>query len=124
MERLLEARIDGRVTAEDVAGLARSVQDLLDGDGQFAVVFDRRTMTAPTPDGRRALQEWASATLPRLAGRCAAWADVLDQRRVASLARTGSADREHLPYPQRTFTDIDEARGWAQDALSATGRSP
>jgi hypothetical protein len=117
MERLLEARIDGRVTAEAVASLARSVQDLLDGDGPFAVVLDRRSMTAPTADGRRALQEWAAASLPRLAGRCAAWADVLDERRVASLARAGSADRAHLPYPQRTFSDPDEARGWAAGAL-------
>jgi hypothetical protein len=120
MERLLDTRIDGRVTPEAIDGLARAVQDLLDGDGPFAVVFDRRAMTAPTPDGRRALQDWAT-TLPRLAGRCAAWADVLDDRRAGNLARAGSADRSGLPYPQRTFTDPDEAREWARAALRKAG---
>jgi hypothetical protein len=116
--RLLDARIVGRVTPEALAELAGPLDALLDGDGSCAVVLDRRAMTAPTPAGRAALEEWAATTTPRPAGRCVAWADVLDERRAASTDRVGSGhDREAAPYPQRTFTDPAEARARAGAAL-------
>jgi hypothetical protein len=113
--RLLDGRIDGRITPESLGPLTGGVDALLLDGRPFAVVFDRRAMTAPTPDGRRVLEEWAARTMPRMPGRCVAWADVLDERRARSLAGSG---RAAPPYPQRTFTDPDEARAWALGALS------
>lgn len=123
MDRLLDARIDGRVTVDAITALARPLDALLADGRPFAVVFDRRAMTAPTAEGRQALADWAARTLPRLAGVCVAWADVLDERRIASLARAGGEHRDHLPYPQRTFADPDEARAWAAAALDPDQRS-
>jgi hypothetical protein len=114
VSELLEVAVVGRPTPESLEPLARRLDQALEGEASFAVLFDRRAMTAPTPEARTALEQWAQRTMPRLPGRCAAWADVLDERGAGSLARArgvdGRADQDAEPdlshgYPQRTFTD-------------------
>lgn len=129
MSELLEVAVVGRLTPESLASLAGCLDQALAGEGPFAVLFDRRGMTAPTPAGRRALQRWAVRTMPRLPGRCAAWADVLGERRAGSLARArgvdgrgheGAAAGPSSGYPQRTFTDEAAARVWVTGILAST----
>ncbi len=67
----------------------------------------------------RSARRHGDTLLPRLDGRCLAWADVFDSRRFASLAASGEHDNGRA-YPQRTFDDLTEARGWATSTGSAT----
>ena len=120
---LLEVSVEGRLTPESLAPLADRIDGALRAGGTFAVLFDRRPMTAPTPAGRAALERWAAGTMPLLRDRCAAWADVLDERRAASIARArgGDEDAEDAArgYPQRTFADEAAARAWVTGLLAS-----
>ncbi len=123
---ILDLRIDGRITAASVDALATPLFAAVDRAAPFAVLFDRRTMTAPTADGREAL-EAAFARWEGVEAHCVAWADLLDERRAGSLARATAAaaeagepephDHEHA-YPQQTFTDEPAARAWLAAALA------
>jgi hypothetical protein len=115
MTVLVRHAITGRVTGEAVAGLRAALEEALGSGRPFGVVLDRRAMSAPTPEGRAALATWGEALLPRLAGACAAWADVYDERRAASLARAG--DRGSPGYPRRTFACPTEAESWVHAHL-------
>ncbi len=114
--RVLHAAITGRATGPAIDAFADALHTAVDTAGPFAVLFDRRAMTAPTADGRAALDRWAATLAPRLTGRCAAWADLFDPRRAASLARAATSHRPG-PYPQRTFTDPAAARTWIDTHL-------
>jgi hypothetical protein len=119
-EGLLEVGIDGRVTSEAVETLANGLAGALRNGEPFAVLLDRRTMTAPTREGRAALERWAAAELPRLDGRCVAWADLLDPDRFARLLRAderAGAITQENGYPQRTFDDPEAARAWLAEHL-------
>lgn len=118
----LQVKIDGRVTAEAIETFRTAIQAGLDRPGSFTACFDRSAMTAPTKEGRAALETWAAVYLPQLAGRCAGWADVYDQRRMRSLTRTAGSDPseegEAAPYPQQLFGDVATARAWLRDVTS------
>ncbi|MET7952158.1 hypothetical protein [Micromonospora sp. NPDC005324] len=122
--------IAGRITPEAVNRFADSLDHAVSGGTAFAVLFDRRTMSAPTREGRAALHRWGHHGLPRLVGPCVAWADLYDERRAASIARAaatraaatprdGEPDEPPPPYPQRIFTDPGDALGWLHHHLAA-----
>ncbi len=113
---VLYAAVTGRATGPAIDTFADALRVGLDAPGHFGVLFDRRAMTAPTADGRDALTRWGEDLTPRLAGRCAAWADLFDERRAASLDRAGT-DHRPGPYPQRTFTNPADARDWIDTHL-------
>jgi len=123
---MLRVAIDGRVTAEAVGGLRAALEDALAAGRPFAVLFDRRAMTGPTPEGRAALLRWSAELLPRLHPACAAWADVLDERRAASVERAdGGGARPDHGYPRRTFSSTAEAERWLLARLAtAAARRP
>jgi len=114
---LLHVAITGRLTSDDIAALA-SALDARGSEGCFAVFFDRRELGAPTADGRAALEHWAAGALPRLAPRCAGWADLFDERRFRSLSRDGTVESRGSGYPQRTFGDEAEALEWVLARLA------
>jgi hypothetical protein len=126
--RILEIKIDGRVTAEAIEGFRHALADALGEGGPFAVCFDRSSMTAVTKDGRAALERWAAEYLPQLAGRCHGWADVYDQRRAASLTnaavRNGHRSAAEPAYPQQVFADADVARDWLRSLLDGDPGQP
>ncbi|MET7950780.1 hypothetical protein [Micromonospora sp. NPDC005324] len=108
---VVELMIEGRVTESAIASFAAALRTALDQHEFFVVVFDRTRMTAPTAPGRAALIEMAETLMPRLDGRCLAWADVYDTRRYTSIANAGEHDTGRA-YPQRTWDDINSARAW------------
>jgi hypothetical protein len=118
---LLRVAIDGRVTAQAVAGFRDALEAAVAAGVPFAVLFDRRSMTAPTAEGRDALLRWSAELLPRLHPLCVAWADVFDARRAAALQRSGG-HAEH-GYPQRTFASVAEAERWLFTHLLRPGTS-
>jgi hypothetical protein len=118
--------VEGRVTREAMEVFGAALTHALATERPFAVLFDRRAMTATTKEGRVAVEQWAAEFLPRLAGPCRAWADLFDVRRAASLARASARraedDQDSPPdtgagYPQRTFDDASAARTWLRDRL-------
>lgn len=133
-DRVLDVKIEGRVTPEAIGMFRDAVVEALGTDGPFAICFDRSTMTATTKEGRAALLRWAAEGLPLLAGRCVGWADVYDARRAASLANAAAArgsgpeseDDDHPApaYPQQTFGDLAEARSWLRNRLAEHRSAP
>ncbi|MFP5336604.1 MAG: hypothetical protein ACLGIV_14965 [Actinomycetes bacterium] len=115
---VLEVVAEGRTTLGAVRAFEAHLWDAVAGGAPFAVLYDRRRVTAPTPDGRRALTRWPGELLPALGRSCRAWADVLHARRAASLRRAGYPVGEQLSpygYRQRSFTDPAAARAWLDD---------
>jgi hypothetical protein len=112
----LEVRIDGRITPDAVAGFAEPVRAAVATGRPFTVLFDRSSIAGPTAEGRVALdaffERWSE-----VAPLVAAWADVYDERRAASLLRA-YAEREArgegsgTPYPHRICRSVDEAGAW------------
>ena len=114
---VVELRIDGRITATSVLSFTEPLRACGAAGQPFRALFDRRSVSAPTPCGRAALDE-LYAEWDRLAALVVAWADVYDVRRAASLerarqARLARGDRRPGPaYPHRVFDDLDAARAW------------
>jgi hypothetical protein len=121
--RLLHVTVTGRATGPVVESFADTLRAAAAEPGPLLVLFDRRAMTAPTEEGRSALERWPAEVLPVLAGRCTGWADVFDERRAASLARAGTR-HEPGPYPQRTFSDPAAARDWLLSTAGPSERNP
>ena len=116
MTELLELAVTGRVTADAVRGMAAQVWSRIERGERFLVLFDRSAMTAPTAEGRAAV-EALFAQWDRIAPHVVGWADVFDERRAQSLAgaQVDDEDDEHgddLPYPHQLFGDADDARRW------------
>lgn len=110
------------MTAEQVQRLTGQLWPWVERQERVLVLLDRTAMTAPTEDGRAAVEElfgrWDEVA-PFVAG----WADVYDERRARSLARAagsengahdhGDDDHGHdLPYPHAFFSGLEEARAW------------
>ena len=124
--QLVEVRIDGRITPASVLDYTGPLLGCLDAGEPVRVLFDRRTISAPTPAGRAALNafylDW-----PRLAPLVVAWADVYDVRRAQSLLRARQARAERgalraMDYPYRLFDDLGEARAWLDVIAPAPAR--
>lgn len=126
---IVNLRIVGRITATSVRDFSDPLRACLADGRPFRALFDRRAVSAPTPEGRAALAElyvdWAA-----VAELVVAWADVYDPRRAASLERARLAraergqERSGPPYPHRVFDDLAAARAWLDaGALQSSPRS-
>lgn len=111
MSKLVEMRVDGRLTQASSAAYRAALLAAADAGEPFLALLDRRTMRGPTPDGRRATAELA-ARWGQIAPLVLAWADVYDEARAASLRRGLRTDRARPPYPYAVFTDLSTARAW------------
>ena len=126
---MVELRVDGRITAASALGFTGPLRSCLAAGRPFLALFDRRTISAPTPDGRAALEE-LYRDWPAVAGLVLAWADVYDERRARSLerarrAREAAGTQVGPAYPYRLFDDLGAARDWLAGvgpALVAPGR--
>ena len=124
---VVEVAIDGRLDAGAMDALAAAVRERVATGRPFGVVLDRRLLSAPTAAGREALARWGAEDLPSVVGPCAAWADVFDERRAASLARAArerGADHRGPGHPHRTFTDAAAARDWVARARAVRAGRP
>jgi hypothetical protein len=68
---------------------AQALREAAGAGVPFSVLCDRSAVTAPTREGRRALNTWPTEFLPLVGRRCLAWADGLSERRMASVQRAG-----------------------------------
>ncbi|MGL5861422.1 MAG: hypothetical protein ACRCY9_09230 [Phycicoccus sp.] len=109
--------IVGRVTRSAVDEFARHLRDAVAEGRPYVVVFDRSAMTAPTADGRTALEAWEDELMPAVARTVVGWADVYDARRATALQASdhGGAD---AGYPHRIFDDLTAARAWCRELLT------
>lgn len=119
---VVELRIDGRPTAATVAGFADPLRACVLAGQPFLALFDRRTLGAPTKEGRAALGA-VYGGWDRIASLVVAWADVYDTRRAHSIvraraAREGAARRAGPPYPYALFDELDAARAWLRGVPS------
>lgn len=130
---VVEVALAGRLDADAMGALARALRERVATGRPFGVVLDRHLLSAPTAAGREALARWGVEDLPAVVGPCAAWADVFDERRAASLARAAAARAEHPGetgqdgrpgYPQQTFTDAAAARAWVARLLADRTSAP
>ena len=118
---VVELRIAGRITGTSVLTFTDPLRRLVDTGRPFRVLFDRREVSAPTGEGRAALQE-LYREWDRVAALVTAWADVYDVRRATSLARARAARVERgdtvvgPAYPHRVFDDLTAARTWLDTA--------
>lgn len=118
---VVELRISGRVTGTSVLEFTVPLRRLVHAGRPFRVLFDRRELSAPTGEGRAALQE-LYREWDRVAALVTAWADVYDVRRATSLARARAARLERgepvagPSYPHRVFDDLTTARTWLETA--------
>lgn len=112
---LVELAVSGRITAEAVEQMAGQVWPRIERGERFLVLFDRSEMTAPTAEGRAAVEE-LYGRWDRIAPHVIGWADVYDARRASSLAGAEpEEDDDHgdaLPYPHELFSDVEAARSW------------
>lgn len=118
---VVQVALHGRLDAEEMDALAGALRDQVATGRDFGVVLDRRRLTAPTAAGREALARWGTEDLPAVVTPCAAWGDVFDERRAASLARAAQArdgSDEGPGYPHRVFTDAAAARDWVAQKLA------
>lgn len=120
---VLRVAIEGRVTGQAISTFEALLEAALADGSPYAVLFDRRAMTAPTAEGRAALDRWADTLMPRVAATCAGWADVYDERRArsfrsaleaAAAATSGDDERPADPpaYPHELFDDMTVAETW------------
>ena len=118
---VVELSIVGRITASSVRGFTDPLRARLTAGQPFRALFDRRAVSAPTPEGRAALAE-LYVDWDALAALVVAWADVYDPRRAASLERARQAraargaPRTPPPYPHHVFDDLAAARAWLDTA--------
>ncbi|MGL4177058.1 MAG: hypothetical protein ACRCSN_13365 [Dermatophilaceae bacterium] len=105
------------MTKMAVDEFARHLRDAIADDQPYVVVFDRSAMTAPTADGRAALEQWEHELMPEVARTITGWADVYDTRRAETLQQSdrGGAD---AGYPHRIFDDLAAARSWCRELLA------
>lgn len=112
---VLEVAVEGRTTRDAVDSFAQALHEAAAAGVPFKVLYDRSAVTAPTKEGRRALNTWPTDLLPEVGRHCVAWADVLSERRMASVQRAGyvaGVQRSAHGYLQCSFTDVGEARHW------------
>jgi len=117
---VLEVAVEGRTTLDAVEAFTQVLRDAAGAGVRFKVLYDRSAVTAPTKEGRRALNTWPTELLPVVGRHCVAWADVLSARRMASVQRAGyvgGVQRSPYGYLQCSFIDLSEARAW----LAASG---
>ncbi|MGL5819275.1 MAG: hypothetical protein ACRCYR_17055 [Phycicoccus sp.] len=114
----LTVAIVGRVTKPAVDEFARHLREAITAGEPYVVVFDRSAMTAPTADGRTALEAWEDELMPEVARTVTGWADVYDSRRARALQESdrGGAD---AGYPHRIFDDPAAARSWCRELLAS-----
>lgn len=131
-DNVVQVALRGRLDAAAMGVLADALRGRVATGRAFGVVLDRRLLSAPTTDGREALARWGAEELPAVVGPCAAWADVFDERRAASLARAAQV-RAARPgdgapagpgYPHRVFTATTAARAWVAQALTDRAAAP